>query len=130
MQPLPPQEKTLDELVAEFLSSEAPPPPEALDETLALGSPDGWVAMLGQLARRRAWKRLVEISASMLVAHRGGGAPGLTAEQVKHCVCMYNRPWFAEVSSDEAVGIGERGTETDVRPGGLDPWCRGGVGII
>lgn len=62
--------------------------------------------MLGQLARRRAWKRLVDISASMLVAHRGGGAPGLTVEQVKICACMYP-PWVAGLSTVEAVEIGE-----------------------
>ncbi|CAM9686740.1 unnamed protein product [Ectocarpus sp. 8 AP-2014] len=77
----PPQEKTLDALVSEFLSTEAPPPPEPVNETLALGDPDGWVAALGQLAWRRAWRKLVEIAGTMLVAHRGGGAPGLTADQ-------------------------------------------------
>ncbi|CAM9330233.1 unnamed protein product [Ectocarpus sp. 4 AP-2014] len=77
----PPQEKTLDALVLEFLSTEAPPPPEPVNETLALGDPDGWVAALGQLAWRRAWRKLVEIAGTMLVAHRGGGAPGLTADQ-------------------------------------------------
>lgn len=81
--PLPPQEKSLDVLVAEFLASGAPPPPEPVSETLALGDPGGWVAALGQLARRRAWRKLVEIAGTMLVAHRGGGAPGLTAEQVR-----------------------------------------------
>ncbi|CAM9460693.1 unnamed protein product, partial [Hapterophycus canaliculatus] len=75
------QEKSLDALVAEFLSSEAPPPPEPVSETLALGDPQGWLASLGQLARRRAWLKLVEIAGTMLVAHRGGGAPNLTAEQ-------------------------------------------------
>eukprot|EP00903_Cladosiphon_okamuranus_P008957 g8571.t1 len=79
--PTPPQEKSLDVLVAEFLASGAPPPPEPVSETLALGDPSGWVAALGQLARRRAWRKLVEIAGTMLVAHRGGGAPGLTAEQ-------------------------------------------------
>lgn len=78
----PPQEKTLDTLVSEFLSTEAPPPPEPVNETLALGDPDGWVAALGQLAWRRAWRKLVEIAGTMLVAHRGGGAPGLSADQV------------------------------------------------
>lgn len=48
-----------------------------------MGDPSGWVAALGQLARRRAWRKLVEIAGTMLVAHRGGGAPGLTAEQVR-----------------------------------------------
>ncbi|CAM9831498.1 unnamed protein product [Scytosiphon promiscuus] len=76
-----PQEKSLDALVAEFLTSEAPPPPEPVSETLALGDPHGWLASLGQLARRRAWRKLVDIAGTMLVAHRGGGAPGLTAEQ-------------------------------------------------
>ncbi|CAM9872023.1 unnamed protein product, partial [Ectocarpus fasciculatus] len=77
----PPQEKTLDALVSEFLSTEAPPPPEPVNETLALGDPDGWVAALGQLAWRRAWRKLVDIAGTMLVAHRGGGAPGLSADQ-------------------------------------------------
>eukprot|EP00752_Nemacystus_decipiens_P007280 g6516.t1 len=78
--PAQPQEKSIDTLVAEFLASEAPPPPEPVSETLALGDPGGWVTALGQLARRRAWRKLVEIAGTMLVAHRGGGAPGLTTE--------------------------------------------------
>lgn len=82
-QPPPPQEKSLDALVAEFLASGAPPPPEPVSDNLALGDPGGWVAALGQLARRRAWRKLVEIAGTMLVAHRGGGAPGLTPEQVR-----------------------------------------------
>lgn len=86
----PPQEKSIDTLVAEFLASgsAATPPPEPAGDTVALGEPDGWVAALGQLARRRAWRKLVEIAGTMLVAHRGGGAPGLTAEQVSCFVLL------------------------------------------
>lgn len=44
--------------------------------------PQGWVAALGRLARRRAWVTLVDAAGTMLVVHRGGGAPSLTVEQV------------------------------------------------
>lgn len=69
----------------------------------------------------------------MLVAHRGGGAPNLTAEQVKKGICRVSYVCFAEFSTCEAVEIRERGAlleaGTDLRSGGLGPWCRGGIGI-
>ena len=66
----------------------------------------------------------------MLVAHRGGGAPDLTAEQVKICAFMYP-PWVTDLSTVEAVEIGETcallEAGADLRPWELDPGCRGVV---
>lgn len=83
----PRQERSLDNLVSEFLSDSAPPPPEATDQDSAMSDPQGWVAALGRLARRRAWSTLVDVAGTMLVVHRGGGAPDLTAEQVSEKTC-------------------------------------------
>lgn len=82
--PTPPKEKSLDALVTEFLSTGAAPlpPPDPVEQNYVMGDPDGWGAALGCLARRRAWRTLVEVAGTMIVAHRGGGARFLTPEQV------------------------------------------------
>lgn len=83
----------MDELVSEFLTSSAPAPPELTDHDAALGDPDGWVAALSRLARRRAWGTLVEVAGTMVVAHRGGGAPRLTAGQASGLLFFYIVDW-------------------------------------
>lgn len=77
------KERSLEELVSDFLTPNAPSPPESTDEDSAMGDPRGWVAALGRLARRRAWMTLVEVTGTMLVVHRAGGAQTLTPEQVR-----------------------------------------------
>lgn len=80
---VPPKERTLEDLVLDFLTPSAPAPPEAPDQDLAMGDPEGWAAALGRLARTRAWGTLVDAAGTMLVVIRGGGAPGLTVEQAR-----------------------------------------------
>lgn len=81
--PASPQEKSLDELVSEFLSASALPEPEPTNEDLTLNDPEGWVAALGYLARRRAWASVVDVVEKMLAMHERAEAPGLTLEQVR-----------------------------------------------
>lgn len=93
----PPKERSIDDLVNEFLANSAPPPPEPTDQDSAMADPQGWVAALGRLAGRRAWSTLVDVAGTMLVVHRGGGAPGLTAEQVRKPFAQKMLQLFASV---------------------------------
>lgn len=81
--PSSPQGKSLDELVSEFLSASVLPEPQPTNENLIWNDPEGWVAALGSLARRRAWESVVDVVERMVAIHERGEAPGLTPEQVR-----------------------------------------------
>ena len=91
--PASPRDRSLDELVSDFLTANAPPAPGPADQDLWLSDPDGWVAALGRLARRRAWASVVDVAGKMLATHEQGGASSLTAEQVRdHTVISGPKP--------------------------------------